>query len=140
MAMWIVAGLDRRWQWSLPLPAWAVAAGWGLAIAGSAFVFWAMTNNRFFAAVVRIQTERGHTVQTGGPYTWVRHPGYAGATAFTLGLPLILGSRWTYVPAAVVVVLTLVRTALEDATLRRELAGYAAYASRVRYRLMPGIW
>ncbi len=32
------------------------------------------------------------------------------------------------------------RTALEDAFLRRELPGYADYARRVRYRLVPGIW
>ena len=43
-------------------------------------------------------------------------------------------------PAALFVVLLAVRTALEDAALNRELAGYAAYAARVRYRLVPGVW
>jgi protein-S-isoprenylcysteine O-methyltransferase Ste14 len=38
------------------------------------------------------------------------------------------------------IVLFIVRTALEDRTLRRELEGYEAYAQRTRYRLIPGIW
>jgi len=33
-----------------------------------------------------------------------------------------------------------IRTALEDKTLRAELPGYAEYAQRVRYRLLPGLW
>jgi protein-S-isoprenylcysteine O-methyltransferase Ste14 len=33
-----------------------------------------------------------------------------------------------------------VRTALEDRTLRAELPGYAAYAQRTRYRLLPRVW
>ena len=36
--------------------------------------------------------------------------------------------------------LMIVRTALEDRIWRQELAGYEAYAQRVRYRLVPGIW
>ena len=30
--------------------------------------------------------------------------------------------------------------AYEDRTLLAELPGYRAYAARVRYRLIPGIW
>jgi protein-S-isoprenylcysteine O-methyltransferase Ste14 len=36
--------------------------------------------------------------------------------------------------------LPVVRTALEDRTLQEELAGYQAYAQRVRYRLKPCVW
>jgi protein-S-isoprenylcysteine O-methyltransferase Ste14 len=32
------------------------------------------------------------------------------------------------------------RTRLEDAMLRSELEGYEAYASSVRFRLVPGLW
>jgi protein-S-isoprenylcysteine O-methyltransferase Ste14 len=28
----------------------------------------------------------------------------------------------------------------EDQMLREELAGYADYAAKVRYRLIPGVW
>jgi protein-S-isoprenylcysteine O-methyltransferase Ste14 len=36
--------------------------------------------------------------------------------------------------------LFVLRTAKEDRMLRDELAGYAEYAQRVRYRLVPGVW
>jgi protein-S-isoprenylcysteine O-methyltransferase Ste14 len=44
------------------------------------------------------------------------------------------------VPAGAVVWLLVARTLLEDATLKRELFGYADYADRVKYRLVPGVW
>jgi protein-S-isoprenylcysteine O-methyltransferase Ste14 len=36
--------------------------------------------------------------------------------------------------------LLILRTALEDRTLKVELNGYVEYARRVRYHLVPGIW
>jgi protein-S-isoprenylcysteine O-methyltransferase Ste14 len=51
-----------------------------------------------------------------------------------------MGSWWTYAPAGGVALLFIVRTALEDGTLRRELDGYEAYTRRTRYRLLPGVW
>jgi protein-S-isoprenylcysteine O-methyltransferase Ste14 len=140
IAVWITAGLDTRYRWSEPLAGFAVAGGVALAAAGSALTAWAMRSNTFFSGVVRIQKERGHTVASGGPYAFVRHPGYTGMTAFTLGVPLILNSMWTFVPALLTVAVTVLRTALEDRTLRLELDGYAEYVGRVRYRLAPGIW
>jgi protein-S-isoprenylcysteine O-methyltransferase Ste14 len=89
---------------------------------------------------VRIQTDRGHTVATGGPYRFVRHPGYAGGLALTLATPFLLGSWPALIPAVALMGILVVRTVLEDRTLRRELPGYVEYAGRVRYRLLPGIW
>jgi len=37
-------------------------------------------------------------------------------------------------------ILMVLRTHLEDQTLQSELPGYAEYAQRTRYRLIPGIW
>jgi protein-S-isoprenylcysteine O-methyltransferase Ste14 len=99
-----------------------------------------MVSNPFFSTVVRIQTDRGHTVATGGPYRFVRHPGYAGALALTLATPFLLGSWPALIPSVALVAILVVRTILEDRTLRRELPGYTEYAGRVRYRLLPGIW
>ena len=99
-----------------------------------------MASNAFFSAYVRIQTERGHAVVSTGPYRWVRHPGYASGLGSTLATPFVLGSVWALVPAGLVVVLLVVRTALEDRTLRKELPGYAEYSGRVRFRLVPGVW
>jgi protein-S-isoprenylcysteine O-methyltransferase Ste14 len=89
---------------------------------------------------VRIQQDREHTVQTGGPYRFVRHPGYAGGAIGYLATPLALGSLWAFIPAGLLIVVIVVRTALEDKTLRDELVGYAEYAQRTRYRLLPGVW
>lgn len=140
MAGWVVAGLDARWGWSGAVPLWVVVGGVGLMLAGWALVIWAMASNAFFSATVRIQHERGHTVIDAGPYAWVRHPGYVGTVIFQLAAPLTLGSWWALIPNVAAVLLLVVRTALEDATLHRDLPGYAEYAQRVRYRLVPGVW
>jgi protein-S-isoprenylcysteine O-methyltransferase Ste14 len=99
-----------------------------------------MASNRFFSSVVRIQTDRGHTVATGGPYRFVRHPGYVGMMVSALGTTILLGSLWAFIPATLLIGLIIFRTALEDRTLQNELEGYKEYAARVRYRLLPGVW
>ena len=96
--------------------------------------------NRFFSGMVRIQTERGHHVVSSGPYGWIRHPGYAGALLTYLATPFFLDSRWALLPAMFITIVLIIRTSLEDQTLQNELEGYRAYAERVRYRLMPGVW
>jgi len=96
--------------------------------------------NRFFTSTVRIQTERGHQVCDSGPYRFVRHPGYAGSLLGVVGIPLALDALWAFVAAAFALVVSVVRTALEDRTLMENLPGYREYARRVRYRLFPGLW
>jgi protein-S-isoprenylcysteine O-methyltransferase Ste14 len=140
MAMWITAGLDDRFHWSNLMSPLAFGAGVAAAMLGSALIVWAVRSNPFFSSVVRIQKDRGHTVVSDGPYRFIRHPGYAGMSAFTLATPLILGSYWAFAPAAVTTAVTLLRIALEDQTLHNELEGYTGYARRVRYKLLPGIW
>ena len=75
-----------------------------------------------------------------GPYAFIRHPGYALGFPFFLGIPLALGSLWGLIPATLMSAFLVVRTVLEDRTLRDELPGYREYAQRVRYRLVPGVW
>jgi protein-S-isoprenylcysteine O-methyltransferase Ste14 len=104
------------------------------------FSVWAMLENEHFEQFMRIQEDRAHQVVTSGPYRIVRHPGYAGAIVGVLSVPLILGSWWTFAPAGAVALVFVIRTALEDRTLRRELGGYQAYMRQTRYRLVPGIW
>jgi protein-S-isoprenylcysteine O-methyltransferase Ste14 len=139
-AMLLVAGFDERWSWT-PHIAVAVQITAFVAVAlGDVLFAWAMASNKFFSSVVRIQQDRGHMVQTGGPYRFVRHPGYAGMVVSALATPLALGSLWALIPAALLIAVMVVRTALEDKTLQRELAGYMDYARQVRYRLLPGVW
>jgi protein-S-isoprenylcysteine O-methyltransferase Ste14 len=136
----VLAGLDERFDWPGTLPLWIQLAA--LILMGITYPLftWAMVSNRYFSTIVRIQKERGHSVQTGGPYRFVRHPGYASLLFSYLTLPFVLGSLWACIPASVLVVNLIVRTALEDRTLQNELGGYLEYAQRVRYRLIPGIW
>ena len=136
----IVAGLDHRYGWSPDFPLWLSLFGFILISLGYAFATWALAENRFFSTVVRIQTDRGHVVCDTGPYRIVRHPGYAGNLPPLLGIVLALGSLWTLIPAAVALIIAVIRTALEDQTLKEELPGYRDYAQRVRYRLIPGIY
>ncbi len=141
MARYVVAGLDMRWGWSLQIPLWLQIGGLVVAVLGQdVLLTWSMAANAFFAQTVRIQEERGQSVATGGPYGYVRHPGCVGSLLFQIGTPLMLGSLWTFVPSGLIVLLTVVRTALEDRTLHEELDGYKEYAQRVRYRLLPGVW
>jgi protein-S-isoprenylcysteine O-methyltransferase Ste14 len=136
----ITAGLDARLGWSKPINASLWWAALAVALAGQLFVLWAMYTNRFFATTVRIQEERGHQVVSEGPYRFVRHPGYAGSIIYTLAIPVVLGSLWTLIPAALTTALLIVRTYLEDRTLRAELPGYQAYAVHTPQRLFPGVW
>ena len=138
-AVYVVAGLEAgAGVRSLPAAAWLL--GLVVFVVGSALLTWSMVVNPFFEKTVRIQTDRGHHLIDTGPYAWVRHPGYLGLAGWIVSTPLLLASAWAVVPAALAVVGIVIRTALEDRTLHAELAGYAAYAARVRFRLVPGIW
>ena len=140
-AHYVVAALDvGRFQWSGNIPAALQATAFAIAALSAAAMVWAMVVNPFFATVVRIQEERGHRVITKGPYRIVRHPGYVVASLLLLGGGVALGSWWSLVPAGVLVVAFIRRTALEDRFLHEHLEGYAEYARQVRYCLIPGVW
>jgi protein-S-isoprenylcysteine O-methyltransferase Ste14 len=135
-----VAGLDAvRYRWS-SMPFAFVYVGAALFAASMVLLGWVMVVNPYAEASVRIQTDRGQTVVTSGPYRFVRHPMYVGAMLMYVANPLVWGSVWALVVSAVIIVLFLWRTAREDQTLRSELPGYAEYAAQTRYRLLPGVW
>jgi protein-S-isoprenylcysteine O-methyltransferase Ste14 len=137
----VVGALDSgRWHLTPPVPPVLRIIALGAVAVMFALFFGAMRQNRFFSAVVRIQSDRGHRVVDNGLYSVVRHPGYAG---MILGMPfsgLALGSWLAAGIAAVLSALMLRRVMFEDAFLRKNLAGYTAYASRVRHRIIPGVW
>lgn len=140
LALLVLAGLDaQRWDWAPLGWGWAVAGGAAMCV-GAIPMAGAMGANRNLETSVRIQSDRGHEVATGGPYRFVRHPMYVGMLIQLPGMALLLGSAWALVPAFGAAVCMVVRTALEDRTLRRDLPGYREYAERTRYRLVPGVW
>jgi protein-S-isoprenylcysteine O-methyltransferase Ste14 len=136
----VLAGLDERFGWPGAIAPRVQIGAFVLMAATYPIFTWAMVSNKFFATTVRIQKERGHVVQTGGPYRLVRHPGYFSLLFSYVTLPLALGSLWACIPMALLVANLFLRTALEDRTLKNELEGYKEYAARVRYRIIPGIW
>jgi protein-S-isoprenylcysteine O-methyltransferase Ste14 len=136
----IVAGLDFRFGWKPEIAVWAEVVALAFLVLGTALFIWSMRVNAFFSRLVRLQGDRGHVVVSGGPYQYVRHPGYVALVVNMIAGPVLLGSVWATIAGAVAATLVIVRTALEDKLLHGELEGYAEYAGRVRWRLLPGLW
>jgi len=137
--LWLMARDAQVWRLS-HMPMWLNVAGGLLVLAGFAGVMRVFRENSFAAPVVRVQAEREQRVIDTGPYAHVRHPMYAAMLLYLTGMPLLLGS-WLGLVGAAVIMLAMARRAVgEEGVLARELAGYAAYRTRVRYRLIPGIW
>jgi len=144
LALWVswlvLMGLDAgRYHWS-KVPLVLQGAGFLLLCLGAYLVWLTLKANSYAAPVIKIQKERGHQVVTTGPYAYVRHPMYAGALLVLVGAPLLLGSWWGLAAASGLVLLIGLRAVLEERTLSAELDGYADYATRVRYRLVPHLW
>jgi protein-S-isoprenylcysteine O-methyltransferase Ste14 len=141
LCAWVVfMALDaRRFGWSYT-PLWAQVLGAALIL--WAFYGWAgvLKANSFAAVTVQLQQERGQTVISTGPYAVVRHPMYAYALLFMIGVPLLLGSLWGLLGLALFIPLLAARLLGEEAMLRDGLSGYREYAAKVRWRLVPGVW
>jgi protein-S-isoprenylcysteine O-methyltransferase Ste14 len=140
IAALVLAGLDARYGWSAGMPFAVFLAGMAIYLIGQGIFQWARYTNHFFSSVVRIQTDRGHTVCREGPYQFVRHPGYVGGFLYTAALGLALGSWWASLPQLIAALMLVWRTAREDSTLQAELPGYTDYVKETRWRLLPGIW
>lgn len=139
LVQYVVAGLDMRFHAS-DVPLWLEAIGAAGIVFGLYVFHIVMMTNTFAAPVVKIQAERKQHVISEGPYAYVRHPMYGGAIALILGTGLLLGSWWAVGLGVVLILLLACRCVLEEETLKRELAGYDAYARRVHYRLIPGVF
>lgn len=140
IALFVVIGVDagRLDGARVPLPVRAIGL-LGL-VPAFGLPLWAAKTNAYLSSRVRIQDDRGHQVISIGPYHYIRHPMYAGMIFYDVSLPLLLGSWWALAVGGLMIGVVIVRTALEDATLRRELPGYEDYSRNVRYRLFPIVW
>jgi protein-S-isoprenylcysteine O-methyltransferase Ste14 len=135
-----VAGVDQLFGWTSPFSPAIKILSLLMILFGYFLGSWALIENRFFSGVVRIQNDRDHHVVTTGPYRFVRHPGYVGTAWAYLAIPLLLDSVWAFIPTALLMIVLVVRTSLEDKTLQAELPGYQEYTKKTKYRLIPGIW
>lgn len=140
IGVYLVAGLDHRLGWTESYATWIRLSGILFFILGNIMVSWAMVSNHYFSTAVRIQYDRGHQVAVTGPYQYVRHPGYLGMMIYHCFTPVLLGTLWALIPAFLTSLLFIVRTGMEDKTLKTKLDGYKDYAEKVKYRLVPGIW
>ncbi|HEY2107099.1 MAG TPA: isoprenylcysteine carboxylmethyltransferase family protein, partial [Candidatus Binataceae bacterium] len=111
----------------------AFVAGWWL-------MAFSLKQNTFAAPVIKYQAERNQVVIDTGPYAIVRHPMYTGGALLMVGLPLWLQSYAGALLAGIPIAVLAVRIVFEERLLARELKGYDAYTSRVRYRLIPLLW
>ena len=141
MGIWFVlmAFDAQRFHWS-SIPVWLQAAGACSIVAAFAGWISVMRENSFASAEVRVQKERGQTVISTGPYGIVRHPMYAYAVLLIVGTALLLGSAWGLSGLVYLMPLLGARAAAEEEVLLSELPGYAEYATKVKYRLVPGVW
>lgn len=140
LALYVVSALDAVRFRTSDMPVWLEVVGALGIVAGFWIFYLVMRENTFAVPVVKIQTERKHQVISTGPYAYVRHPMYGGVIPLILGSPLLLGSWYGVAIGVALIALLAYRAVLEETMLKQELEGYDAYAARVPYRLVPGLW
>ncbi|MBI1278882.1 MAG: isoprenylcysteine carboxylmethyltransferase family protein [Anaerolineaceae bacterium] len=137
MLVFIVAGLDYRFGWSKVPSIVSVIADVFVAL-GFYIVFLTFKANSYTSAVIEVKQDQ--QVITTGPYSLVRHPMYAGASLLMIVTPLALGS-WVAFPFPLLLIVTIALRAIEEEKfLAANLAGYAEYRQKVRYRIIPFVW
>jgi protein-S-isoprenylcysteine O-methyltransferase Ste14 len=140
LAWLVVMPLDAvRFHWSR-MPGWLPVIGALLLLWSFLLFFLTFRENAYLSPAVRLQTERGQTVVSTGPYQYVRHPMYATAIIFIVGTTLLLGSWYGLILGLILVVGVALRAVQEERTLRAELPGYDAYMAQVKYRFIPYVW
>jgi protein-S-isoprenylcysteine O-methyltransferase Ste14 len=137
IALFVVPGLDYRYQWSHVPAALSLVAD-GFVALGFLIVFLVFRENTYSSATIEVSEEQN--VITSGPYSVVRHPMYAGAAVLLIFTPLGLGS-WVAMPFSLPMILVVVlRLREEEKYLRANLPGYVKYLKEVPRRLIPFVW
>jgi protein-S-isoprenylcysteine O-methyltransferase Ste14 len=114
--------------------AWGVAVGFWVQVAG--LLLWGWAFWKLGRSYGIIAANRG--LVTGGPYAVVRHPLYSAYMLGGIGYLMQSFSAWNMAVDTVAVCFQLLRIRAEE----RHLSSpeYAAYRTRVRWRLCPGVW
>jgi protein-S-isoprenylcysteine O-methyltransferase Ste14 len=97
-----------------------------------------MRENAYLSRTIQVQ--EGQKVVDTGLYGIVRHPMYTATLLLFLSMPLVLGSWYALIAFAFYPAIIIVRLKDEEELLTRELAGYAAYKTKVKYRLISFVW
>lgn len=132
-----VPALDYRFHRS-PLPLAWIVVGDVLTAISFAIVFFVYRENTFTSGTIEVVAEQ-RVVDT-GPYAIIRHPMYAGGALLFISTPLALGSAWGLVAFVLTLPALMWRLFDEESLLSSTLPGYTSYCSRVRWRLIPGVF
>lgn len=141
VACWVLVvvlpGLDQRFGWST-VPAWLSILADVIVLASYAFIVRVMLENRYASRTISV--EEGQELVTTGTYALVRHPMYMAILPLFVAVPVALGSWVALIPALVIPLSLVMRILDEEEALKEDLAGYAEYMGKTRFRLIPGIW
>jgi protein-S-isoprenylcysteine O-methyltransferase Ste14 len=137
IAFYLLSGFDHRYAWS-NVPRSVVIAGDILVACGFYIVFMVFKENSFTSATIEVGDKQ--TVISTGPYRIVRHPMYSGALIMMIGTPIALGSWWALMAFILIAAIIVWRLLDEEKFLSANLHGYTEYCSKVRSRLIPGIF
>jgi protein-S-isoprenylcysteine O-methyltransferase Ste14 len=136
------------WAWQ-PIPGvlYAIPPPWHLAgWAAQAFGVWLTLDAARAMDVLELAgirqvygSPRAVALKASGAYGIVRHPIYLGWVLVTFGIPVMTGTRFAF--AIVSACYLVIAIPFEERTLRETLGeAYAAYARRVRWRIVPGLY
>lgn len=133
----VLAGLGHRFEWAM-FPWWASVLGAVVFLCTYALYAEVLRENAYLSRTIGVQEEQ-HLIDT-GLYSFVRHPMYSATLILFLAIPFVLGSPFAVPVFLLYVPIIITRIKNEERVLVRDLAGYEEYRTRVRWRLIPGVW
>lgn len=137
LALFVVAGLNRRFMWYM-MPDGVVYVAAAVFLIGYVLYAEVLRENVWLSRTIEVQDDQ-QVIDT-GLYGIVRHPMYSATLLMFLSMPLVLGSLWSFVIMLLYVPVIIKRIRNEEEVLEKGLVGYDEYMHRVRYRLIPFVW
>lgn len=123
---------------SVPLPAGARWAGFGLTMVTAGLLMWTLRSlgPNLTDTVV---TRAAHTLVTRGPYRWVRHPFYDCMALFVVSLALLMANWFVFAAGGAMFALLAVRSRTEEQKLLERFGEpYRAYRASTG-RFLPRV-
>jgi protein-S-isoprenylcysteine O-methyltransferase Ste14 len=115
---------------SVPLPDWLRWAGIGLGVLGGALLVWTLRTLGPNLTDTVVTRER-HTLVTGGPYRWVRHPFYDAVGLAIVANSLAAANWFLMLTGGLAWILMVVRSRREEERLLARFGDpYRAYTER----------
>ena len=132
----IIGGLNWRFDW-YEIPSIFIIIGIIIMLFGYYGVYMVFKENEYAAATIGVE-ENQKLIET-GPYSLVRHPMYTATSLILIGMPLVIGAYFSFLPVIILLVGVYLRAVDEEKNLIAEMSGYSNYCERVKYRFIKGI-